>query len=126
MKATTGKASEGGGRSQNGLPHDNGPDFKRFTAIYSELLRLVALILLAWLPLGGWAAKEQNVVFLFDCTTSMKGYNGAPDIWKKAKDNLHSLLDKRPEGTRVTVIPFQDKALPAFTFESPDYKWEDL
>lgn len=126
VKSPAGEAADGSGCSQIGLPRDNGIDFNRNESIFVDFCRFIAIILFLALALPVQAAKEQNVVFLFDCTTSMKGYNGAPNIWEKAKDNLHKVLDARPEGTRVTVIPFQDKALPAFTFESPNYKWEDL
>ncbi|MCC8071533.1 MAG: VWA domain-containing protein [Bacteroidales bacterium] len=86
---------------------------------------LLALLgLLAAMPVG--AQREQNVVFLFDCTKSMKGYNGAPDIWEGAKAKLHNDLQRRPEGTRVTVIPFQNAPLETYTFVAPDYDWAAL
>lgn len=29
--------------------------------------------------------RQRNTIYVFDCTGSMTGYNGAPDIWAPTK-----------------------------------------
>ena len=53
--------------------------------------------------------KDVRQTYLWDVTLSMKGYNGAPDIYSKVVDvmvkDIESITDER---TEIVVIPFQD------------------
>ncbi|MBI9056983.1 MAG: VWA domain-containing protein [Labilibaculum sp.] len=56
--------------------------------------------------------KEEQRVFLFDCTLSMFGYGDSPDIFESVRtsliDAIQSVDDER---TQIVVLPFQDKVL---------------
>lgn len=53
--------------------------------------------------------KDVRQTYLWDVTLSMKGYNGAPDIYSKVVDvivkDIQSITNER---TEIVVIPFQD------------------
>jgi len=53
--------------------------------------------------------KDVRQTYLWDVTLSMKGYNGAPDIYEKVVDvmikDIRSITDER---TEIVVVPFQD------------------
>ena len=57
------------------------------------------------------AQKDVRYTYLWDVTLSMKGYNGAPDIYNKVVEvmvkDINSITDERAE---IVVVPFQDKA----------------
>lgn len=63
------------------------------------------------------AAMPRNCIYIFDCTKSMAGYNGAPDIWKETKANLKSKIEKQAPETKITIIPFQDHVYSPITFQ---------
>lgn len=86
------------------------------------ILLLVALFYAAASP----AQRERNYIYLVDCTKSMTGYAGAPDIWQTTKDYLHSELTKHRPGTTLHVLPFQSKAHPAINFSAEKLKWTDI
>ena len=74
---------------------------------------LVCAILL--FSLGAFAQgqfKDVRQTYLWDVTLSMKGFNGAPDIYDKVVDvmikDIQSISNER---TEIVVIPFQDKEL---------------
>lgn len=71
--------------------------------------------------------KEVKYIYLFDCTTSMKGYGGAPDIWQKAKDCLRGDIEKKTDQCDILFIPFQDSnPLSTNTFRRDQFRWDDL
>lgn len=63
--------------------------------------------------------KENKIIYLWDVTLSMKGYNGSPDIYDKVKEALVlSIEDIEDESSTVTVIPFQDKILDTWSYQA--------
>lgn len=75
------------------------------------------------------AQRERNYIYLLDCTKSMIGYNGSPNIWEPTKTYLRNELEKHTPGTSLHVIPFQGQALNSFDFNAEDFdnkKWKDI
>ena len=72
------------------------------------------------------AQRERNYIYLLDCTKSMTGFNGCPNIWVPTKNYLRNELQKHVPGTTLHVIPFQGKVLPAFSFDASNLKWQDI
>lgn len=72
------------------------------------------------------AQRERNYIYLFDCTKSMKGYNGAPDIWEPTKKYLKSDIERQTPGTMVHVVPFQGQNLPSYKFEANKFNWKSM
>lgn len=81
------------------------------------------------LSLSAQAQRERNYIYLLDCTKSMKGYNGSPNIWTPTKDYLKAELKKHTHGTTLHVIPFQGEALSCISFNAEDFnnkKWKEI
>lgn len=61
------------------------------------------------------AAQDKNVprrIYLWDVTLSMKGYNGAPDIYDDVVKYLErSINEIQDESTEVYILPFQEDVL---------------
>ena len=72
------------------------------------------------------AQRERNYIYLVDCTKSMTGFGGSPDIWQPTKDYLHNELTKHRPGTTLHVVPFQGKVHPAINFNAGNLKWADI
>lgn len=53
----------------------------------------------------------------------MTGFGGCPKIWDPTRDYLKNELEKHTPGTTLHVVPFQDKILPAFSFDANDLDW---
>lgn len=81
----------------------------------SFVLTLLLSAFLSALP-AGWncaaqsrSVKDVRITYLWDVTLSMKGYNGAPDIYddvvKALVKDISAISDER---TEIVVIPFQD------------------
>ena len=90
--------------------------------------RLKTLILLLSLIVSAsvMAQRERNYIYLLDCTKSMIGYGGTPNIWQPTKDYLKNELEKHTPGTTLHVVPFQDKILPSYNFKAEDLKWKNI
>lgn len=86
------------------------------------LLILISLIS----SLSVFAQRERNYIYVLDCTKSMTGYNGSPNIWEPTKDYLRKELEKHTPGTTLHVIPFQGKTLPAFSFDANNLEWKKI
>ncbi len=59
----------------------------------------------------------------------MAGFNGAPDIWQPTKAFLKNELEKEAAehpGAKVTLLPFQDKALAPVSVDLKNYSWPEL
>jgi len=69
------------------------------------------------------AQRERNYIYLFDCTQSMKGFKGAPDIWEQTKDYLHNELGRMDAFSTIHLVPFQDKVHPVISFRNQEYDW---
>lgn len=94
---------------------------------FSIYLKKYCLLLLTLLIAQFAAAqRERNYIYLLDCTKSMMGYNGAPDIWKPTKDYLKSDIERQTPGTMVHVVPFQGKNLPSYSFEATKFNWKSM
>lgn len=76
--------------------------------------------------LSSMAQRERNYIYLLDCTKSMMGYNGSPNIWTQTKQYLKRELEKHTSGTSLHVVPFQGNALPAFSFDASDLEWSNI
>ena len=75
------------------------------------------------------AQRERNYIYLLDCTKSMIGFNGSPNIWESTKSYLKGELGKHTTGTTLHVIPFQGDVLPGFDFNAEDFnakKWSEI
>ena len=73
--------------------------------------------------LTAMAQRERNYIYLLDCTKSMTGFGGSPKIWDPTREYLKNELEKHTPGTTLHVVPFQDKILPAFSFDANELDW---
>lgn len=92
-------------------------------------MRRILLSLLILLPMTLLAQRERNYIYLLDCTKSMIGHSGSPNIWEPTKAYLKCELGKHTLGTTLHVIPFQGKVHHSFDFDAADYneeKWEEI
>ena len=67
---------------------------------------LLATLLLLTVAVTVKAQRERNYIYLFDCTQSMEGYGGQPDIWSQTKQWLWDDIGQLKDG-QITIIPFQ-------------------
>lgn len=72
------------------------------------------------------AQRERNYIYLLDCTKSMTGYGGCPNIWKPTKEYLLNELRGHSPGTTLHIIPFQGKTLPVFSLDSNNLNWQKI
>ena len=89
-------------------------------------LKFILLLFTLSTSLSSMAQRERNYIYLLDCTKSMIGYNGSPNIWQSTKDYLKNELDKHTSGTTLHIIPFQDKVLPAFNYMAGNVDWKKV
>lgn len=92
-------------------------------------MRRILLFFFVALPLMSFAQRERNYIYLLDCTKSMIGHNGCPNIWAPTKTYLKNELEKYSPGTTLHVIPFQGIVLSSFNFTAEDFnakKWEEI
>ena len=72
------------------------------------------------------AQRERNYIYLLDCTKSMTGYGGTPNIWNPTKKYLKDELVKHTSGTTLHLIPFQGSVLSSINFTAENLKWKDI
>ena len=89
-------------------------------------IKYIFLLLALSVSFSVMAQRERNYIYLLDCTKSMTGFNGSPAIWESTKDYLRKELEKHAPGTHLHVVPFQDKVLPAFSFEANNLNWKKI
>lgn len=89
-------------------------------------LKTLLLIISLISSISVLAQRERNYIYVLDCTKSMTGYNGSPNIWEPTKDYLRQELEKHTPGTTLHVIPFQGKTLPAFSFDANNLDWKKI
>lgn len=73
--------------------------------------------------------RQRNIIYVLDCTGSMNGYNGAPDIWNSTKDFLHNELNKEAKenpNSKVTILPFQEKVLNPVSVDLNNIVWPKI
>lgn len=93
-----------------------------------NFISTAVILWLLFTTVATFAARERNYIYLFDCTKSMKGFGGAPNIFLQTKDYLETELKKHSDGTTLHVIPFQDKVLTPFNFKAEDLDqiWKEI
>lgn len=73
-------------------------------------MKKILLLLLFFVVSFHAFAEKENYIILFDCTASMKGSEGGPNVWEDAKSILaKSVLNINGAEAKIVVIPFQDK-----------------
>ena len=76
-----------------------------------RILLILSVCLLSVVCYAQGRAKDIRQTYLWDVTLSMKGYNGAPNIYDKVVDvmirDINSITNER---TEIVVIPFQNTA----------------
>lgn len=83
----------------------------------NQLLFLILICFTLNASVSAQDFKESKIIYLWDVTLSMKGYNGSPNIYNKVKDALvRSIEGIEDESSTVTVIPFQDKILDTWSY----------
>ncbi len=83
---------------------------------YKPLVSLLVAVVASVFALS--AQQEQNNIYLFDCTGSMKKLG----LWVPAKNALHTTITNQssiPEA-RFTVVTFGDEPYQTFSFTGPD------
>lgn len=85
----------------------------------SHLKHFVLLAVVAICTLSGFAQREKNYIYLFDCTGSMKQNK----LWTPAQTALDNDITLRASipGTHFTVIPFGDNPYQVFSFNNDNY-----
>ena len=74
-------------------------------------------------------SRQRNTIYVLDCTGSMGGFNGSPNIWSSTKSFLKSELEREAKenpNARITILPFQDKVLPPIVVNLNSIKWTNL
>ena len=92
-------------------------------------LRKILIILSLITSISVMAQRERNYIYVLDCTKSMKGFKGSPNIWEPTKSYLKSELEKHTSGTTLHVIPFQGVVHPSFDFDAANFdskKWKEI
>lgn len=92
-------------------------------------LKTLILLLSLIMSISAMAQRERNYIYLLDCTKSMTGFNGSPNIWNPTKSYLNGELEKHTPGTTLHVIPFQGNVLPCVNFNAEDFntkKWKEI
>lgn len=96
------------------------------TTLKMSFIRVVLLICFCVLSaVNTFAQKERHYIYLFDCTKSMIGFNGAPVVMPQTLDFLHKSVGSLPVGTKVSVVPFQGKVLDVISCNKEDFKFND-
>lgn len=96
---------------------------KSFSNLSMKTFALFLAVVIAQIAM---AQRERNYIYLLDCTKSMIGYNGTPDIWESTKTYLRTDIERQTSGTTVHVVPFQGETLPAYSFLAQDFKWNAM
>lgn len=84
----------------------------------------ITLLIISFLMVGKFQSsvfsqdfKETKIIYLWDVTLSMKGHNGAPNIYDGVRNALvNSIEGVEDETSTLTVIPFQQKVLHTWTY----------
>ncbi|MCM1505074.1 MAG: VWA domain-containing protein [Muribaculum sp.] len=96
------------------------------------MMRILLSVILTLTALSGFSQKQsrqRNTIYVLDCTGSMGGYNGAPNIWEPTKKFLKSELEKEARenpDARVVILPFQEKVLHPINVDLDHIAWPNL
>jgi len=94
-----------------------------------RMILAFAISLTALLAVSQSISRQRNAIYVLDCTGSMAGYNGAPNIWEPTKGFLKAELEKEAKtnpNARVTILPFQDCALNPINVNLKDIDWPKI
>lgn len=89
-------------------------------------LKTILFFLSLIMSLSVVAQRERNYIYLLDCTKSMTGHKGSPNIWTSTKNYLYNELQKHTPGTTLHVVPFQEVVLPAYSFDATNLNWKKI
>lgn len=99
--------------------------FKKLKRLHISLFAM----LLALTTICQAQDRLRNTIYVLDCTRSMGGYNGSPNIWVPTKNFLKAELEKEARenpNAKVTVLPFQEKVLHPINVNLNDISWSNL
>ncbi|MDE6022044.1 MAG: VWA domain-containing protein, partial [Muribaculaceae bacterium] len=103
---------------------------KNNRAIFQRIMILVIIIVFqAFVGFSQSSPRQRNTIYVLDCTGSMCGYNGAPNIWQPTKQFLKSELKKEAKenpNARVVILPFQDKVHHPIHVDLKNIAWQRL
>ncbi|MDE6301491.1 MAG: VWA domain-containing protein [Muribaculaceae bacterium] len=94
--------------------------------------RICWILLALIIPVCAFAqgqSRLRNTIYVLDCTGSMGGYNGAPDIWMPTKAFLKAELEKEAKenpSSQITILPFQQKVLHPIYVDLENISWPTL
>ena len=57
----------------------------------------------------------RNYIYLLDCTKSMIGYSGSPNIWEPTKKYLSEDLKRLDSKCTWSIVPFNDKVIEVYS-----------
>lgn len=98
----------------------------KFTILNKAFFKVSLLIYLCVLStISSFAQKERHYIYLFDCTKSMVGYKGSPEVMPQTLSFLRRSIGSLPNGTKVSVVPFQDKVLKTYSCYKEDFDFNE-
>lgn len=65
--------------------------------------------------ISAYSQTGRNYIYLLDCTKSMIGYSGSPNIWEPTKKYLSEDLKRLDSACLWSIIPFNDKVLEVYS-----------
>lgn len=99
------------------------------TAILRRVYVILISLLVSLFIMCQAQGRQRNTIYVLDCTGSMGGYNGSPNIWQPTKDFLKSELEKEAKENpkaKVTILPFQNKVLQPIVINLNNIQWSNL
>lgn len=91
-----------------------------------KLLFTFVLLLVGVAGFTQQGIPQRNLIYVLDCTGSMHGFNGAPDIWEDTKSFLKTELEKEVQenpDARIVILPFQEKVLAPIHIDPRNLSW---
>lgn len=92
-----------------------------------NLLLIVFLFMASLNVLSQENGRQRNIIYVLDCTKSMKGYNGAPDVWETTKGFLKKNIEserKKYPSSKIVLLPFQERVLGVICDEAKRFNWD--
>lgn len=93
------------------------------------MILAIIIVFQSFIGFGQSSSRQRNTIYVLDCTGSMNGYNGAPNIWQPTKQFLKSELDKEARenpNAKVVILPFQDKVHHPIHVDLKNIAWPRL
>ena len=79
------------------------------------------VFLLFGLTFFATAQKERNYIYVLDCTRSMTGFGGNPNIWNQTLQFLQEDIDSQDSDAHIVIVPFQNKPYHQITFDRSSF-----